>query len=188
MLFYPGSCFKPSPAPGCGNPTLLPAGEGVFWTSSTDPRLSQAFLRVMRTHLRVWGGAELGRFPPKSPHQHFPRLLCSANSLGCPTPLGLLPVCWVYGVYATCPKGIKVHRTFSLWTHVFSMDAVCGYRGVFCQIFLLLRLEPAHDLFSAAVQCTLLGRIRIFYSSLYCFSFNFLCGEISKWIKRDTKG
>lgn len=71
--------------------------------------------------------------------------------------------------YGMCPKGVKVHRTFSLWTHVFSMDGVCWYRGFFCQILLLFRLEPARDLFSAAVKCILLGRIRIFYSSLYCF-------------------
>lgn len=73
-----------------------------------------------------------------------------------------------YGVFATCPQGIKVHRTFSLWTRVFHGWCLLVQR-VFCQIFLLFRLESAHDLFSAAVKCTLLGRIRIFYSSLYCF-------------------
>lgn len=69
---------------------------------------------------------------------------------------------------------------------MFSMDGVCRYRGVFfCQIFLLFRLEPALDLFSA-VKRTLLERIRIFYGSLYCF-FYFLCGEVSKWILKDPK-
>lgn len=33
--------------------------------------------------------AELRGFPPKSPHQHFPRLVFSTNSLSCPKLLGI---------------------------------------------------------------------------------------------------
>lgn len=76
--------------------------------------------------------------------------------------------------------------------HVLSTDGVCWYRGDFiAKYFYFFGLEPAHDLFSAAVKCTLLGRIRIFLQFFvpFCFVlfFNFLCGEISKWIKKDPR-
>lgn len=76
-----------------------------------------------------------------------------------------------------CPKGIKVQRTFPFGYTCFPWMVSVGTEGFFfAKYFYFFGLEPAHDLFSAAVKCTLLGRIRIFYSSLYrCIFFFIFC-------------
>lgn len=76
-----------------------------------------------------------------------------------------------YGVYVTYPKAVKVQRTFPFGHACFPWMVSVGTEGLFAKYSYFFGLEPAHDLFSAAVKRTLLGTIRIFYSSLYFFLF-----------------
>lgn len=81
-----------------------------------------------------------------------------------------------------------MHRTFSLWTHVLSVDADSWYRGVFAKYSYSLGLNQHMICFLLQCNAPCLEGSEFFTVLCTGFSFDFLCGEISKWIKKDTKG
>lgn len=112
-------------------------GGNILDLKHLDPRLSQAQARWGNEDAPHGSGerqsshqADLGGFPPKSPCQHFPRLVCSANGPGCPKPLGIAPS--LLSLWYLCnvsQRGQGAQNLSPLGTHVFHEWCLSVQRG-----------------------------------------------------------